>query len=80
MGIGPGADRRARVLGGGLAAASSNNYGKRTYPGVDAADEVSCRPDFALADLPGLPGRQGQQARARGLPVSKDTPKTFIAT
>src|SRR6266850_2216200 len=39
--------------GGHLAAALSNNYGERTYPKVDDADAVSCRPDFALVIYPG---------------------------
>lgn len=64
--------------GGHLAAASSNNYGKRTYPGVDAADEVSCRPDFALLIYPAYLVDKDNKL-APELPVSKDTPKTFIA-
>lgn len=64
--------------GGHLAAASSNNFGKRTYPAVDAADEVSCRPDFAVLIYPAyLVDKENKLAPE--LPVSKDTPKTFIA-
>ncbi len=33
--------------GGHLVAATSTRFEKRTYPGVDAADKESCRPDFA---------------------------------
>lgn len=39
--------------GGGLVAQISTYYEKRLYPAVDAADEVSCRPDFAAAIYPG---------------------------
>jgi acetyl esterase/lipase len=39
--------------GGHLTAAMSVHYDKRIYPPVDAADQVSCRPDFAVAIYPG---------------------------
>jgi len=34
-------------------AAMSVHFEKRLYPAVDAADEGSCRPDFAVAIYPG---------------------------
>ncbi|HTD90191.1 MAG TPA: alpha/beta hydrolase [Burkholderiales bacterium] len=37
--------------GGHLAAAVSTHFAQRTYPPVDAADELSCRPDFAKHSL-----------------------------
>jgi acetyl esterase/lipase len=39
--------------GGHLAAAISNHFEKRLYSPVDAADQVSCRPDFAVPIYPG---------------------------
>jgi acetyl esterase/lipase len=39
--------------GGHLVAAISNHFARRLYPPVDAADAVSCRPDFAVAIYPG---------------------------
>jgi acetyl esterase/lipase len=39
--------------GGHLVAAISNHYDRRIYPRVDAADDQSCRPDFAVALYPG---------------------------
>ncbi len=39
--------------GGHLVAALSNDWQKRLYPAVDAADKESCRPDFAIALYPG---------------------------
>ncbi|MGA8874968.1 MAG: alpha/beta hydrolase [Candidatus Korobacteraceae bacterium] len=39
--------------GGHLVAAMSTHFAKRLYPAVDAADQVSCRPDFAVAIYPG---------------------------
>lgn len=38
--------------GGHLAAALSNHHARRIYPRVDAHDEVSCRPDFAVLMCP----------------------------
>ena len=39
--------------GGHLVAAISTHFAKRLYAAVDAADEESCRPDFAVAAYPG---------------------------
>jgi acetyl esterase/lipase len=39
--------------GGHLVAAMSVHFDKRIYPPVDAADNESCRPDFAVALYPG---------------------------
>jgi acetyl esterase/lipase len=39
--------------GGHMVAAISTHFDKRLYPSVDAADSVSCRPDFAIALYPG---------------------------
>lgn len=39
--------------GGHLVAAMSNEFQRRIYKPVDAADQLSCRPDFAIAIYPG---------------------------
>ncbi len=39
--------------GGHLVVAMSVHFEKRLYPAVDGADQVSCRPDFAVAIYPG---------------------------
>jgi len=39
--------------GGHLVAATSVHFGQRIYPQIDAADQQSCRPDFAIAIYPG---------------------------
>jgi acetyl esterase/lipase len=39
--------------GGHMVAAISTHFGQRLYPAVDAADQASCRPDFAVAIYPG---------------------------
>lgn len=39
--------------GGHLVVATSVHFDRRLYPEVDAADQQSCRPDFAIAIYPG---------------------------
>jgi acetyl esterase/lipase len=39
--------------GGHLSAAMSTHFEQRVYPAVDAVDEESCRPDFAVVLYPG---------------------------
>ena len=39
--------------GGHLAAAISTHYDERLYDPIDAADKLSCRPDFAVVIYPG---------------------------
>ena len=65
--------------GGHLAAAISNNYGKRTYKQVDLADNTSCRPDFALLIYPAyLTEGDHLTQLAPDLPVTSKTPPTFL--
>lgn len=65
--------------GGHLAAAMSTHFNTRLYKNVDAADKLSCRPDFAVVVYPGhlAVGEQNVQL-TRDVPVSKKTPPTFI--
>jgi acetyl esterase/lipase len=67
--------------GGHLAANLSNNHEARTYPAVDAADAVSCRPDFCVLIYPAyLIVKEKDNALAPELAVSAaNTPPTFIA-
>jgi acetyl esterase/lipase len=67
--------------GGHLAAVVSNQHGERTYPVVDDAEKVSCRPDFAVLIYPAyLTVKDKNDAIAPELPVSEtNTPPTFIA-
>lgn len=54
--------------GGHLSAAISTHFEQRLYPPVDAADQESCRPDFAVAIYPGhsrFQRRNGMLTRAR---------------
>ena len=63
--------------GGHLSAMVSNNFEKRTYPAVDAADKVSCRPDFCLLVYPAyLDGENFQLAPE--IKVTSATPPTML--
>jgi len=65
--------------GGHMVAAISTHFGKRLYPRVDAADEESCRPDFAVALYPGhLAIRGNDDALNPDIHVSSRTPPTFL--
>jgi acetyl esterase/lipase len=65
--------------GGHLAAAASNNYTERTYPHVDAADDTTCRPDFAVLVYPAYLTVKDQGDKiSPELPITGKTPPTFI--
>ena len=65
--------------GGHLTAALSTNYETRTYPRVDDADDVSCRPDFAVLIYPAyLTVKEQHDAIAPELKVNAQTPPTFL--
>ncbi|MCL2103896.1 MAG: alpha/beta hydrolase fold domain-containing protein [Kiritimatiellaeota bacterium] len=63
--------------GGHLAVRVCTNFEKRFYNPVDMADRFPCRPDFALILYPAyLSGPN--RSMAEGLPVTIDTPPTFL--
>jgi len=65
--------------GGHMVTATSTRFDRRLYPAVDAADEESCRPDFAVALYPGhLWKRGGKLELNPNVPVTSNTPPTFI--
>lgn len=65
--------------GGHLAALVSNQYSQRSYDAVDAADQVSSRPDFSLLIYPAyLAVKEMGDKLADELPVSSNTPTTFL--
>jgi len=74
--------------GGHLVAAVSTHFAQRTYPRVDAADALSCRPDFAIALYPGhLWEHEDEDRDTRDetdlglrpdIRVRADTPPTFL--
>jgi acetyl esterase/lipase len=65
--------------GGHLAAALSTHYDQRLYPAVDSADQLSCRPDFAIIIYPGyLAMAQKDFAFNPDIPVTSSTPPAFL--
>ena len=74
--------------GGHLAAALSTHFAQRTYPLMDDADKLSCRPDFAILLYPGHlwtpdderpAGDKGADLRLRpDIRLRADTPPTFL--
>lgn len=67
--------------GGHLSAAVSTHFAQRTYPRVDAADDLSCRPDFAIMLYPGhlwTPGSRDRLLLRTDISVRPDTPPTFL--
>ena len=65
--------------GGHMVAAISTHFEKRLYPAVDAADNESCRPDFAVALYPGhLALREKAFALNPDIQVTGRTPPTFL--
>jgi acetyl esterase/lipase len=65
--------------GGHLATDISTHFDKRLYPAVDAADKVSCRPDFAVVLYPGHLWISKERFDLNpDIPVSRQTPPTFL--
>jgi acetyl esterase/lipase len=65
--------------GGQMVAAISTHFDKRLYRNVDAADTVSCRPDFAVALYPGhLAVPETHFAPNPDIKVTSQTPPTFL--
>lgn len=66
--------------GGHLAAVTSCNTERRTYPAVDAADAQSSRPDFTVLIYPAyLTVKTNGDSVAPELPITPQTPPAFIA-
>jgi acetyl esterase/lipase len=75
--------RRIGVLGfsagGHLAAALSTHFDRRLYDPIDAADGLSCRPDFAVIIYPGYLALADKNfAPNPDIPVTDQTPPSFI--
>jgi len=67
--------------GGHLVAAISNDYQRRSYAPVDDADQLSCRPDFAVAVYPGhlwLPDDRIPLKFNPDIHVTAHTPPTIL--
>jgi len=75
--------KRVGVLGfsagAHLAAALSTHYDRRLYDPIDAADKLSCRPDFAVIVYPGYLALSDKNFAANpDINPTADTPPTFI--
>jgi len=64
--------------GGHLVAAVSTHFDRRVYPPLDAADSVSCRPDFAVALYPGHLFDYARSELWADIHVTAETPPTFL--
>ncbi len=65
--------------GAHLAAALSTHFDRRLYDTVDAADRVSCRPDFAVIVYPGYLALSEKNFEFNvDIPVTAQTPPSFI--
>ena len=66
--------------GGHVAACLSSQHQTRTYPRVDDADDLSCRPDFTLLIYPAylVVEPKGDNTLAPEVKVTPDTPPTFL--
>jgi acetyl esterase/lipase len=65
--------------GAHLAAALSTHFDKRLYDGIDDADKISCRPDFAVIVYPGYLALAEQNfAPNAEIHPTEQTPPSFI--
>ena len=65
--------------GAHLAVALSTHYDKRLYPAIDAADQQSCRPDFAVIVYPGyLADAENSFLDKLDIHPTAQTPPSFI--
>ena len=65
--------------GAHLAAALSTHFDKRLYDPIDAADKISCRPDFAVIIYPGYLAIAEQNFAANAdIHPTEQTPPSFI--
>ena len=65
--------------GGHLAAALSTHFDQRLYDAVDAADQLSCRPDFAVIIYPGYLALSEQNfAPNPDIHVTEKTPPSIL--
>jgi acetyl esterase/lipase len=65
--------------GGHLAIATATGFAKRKYEPIDAVDQISCRPDFAVMCYSGYLKAKDKNELAPGIQVPPDTPPVFLA-
>jgi acetyl esterase/lipase len=65
--------------GGHLALATATNFEQRKYDSLDAVDDVSCRPDFAILCYAGYLKSKDKDELWPGLEIPAGTPPIFLA-
>jgi glyoxylase-like metal-dependent hydrolase (beta-lactamase superfamily II)/dienelactone hydrolase len=65
--------------GGHLALATATGFSKRLYEPIDAIDQVSCRPDFAVLCYSGYLKARDKDAISPGINIPADTPPILLA-
>jgi acetyl esterase/lipase len=65
--------------GGHLAIATATKFEERAYEPIDAIDEVSCRPDFAIGCYSGYLKPKDKDGIRADLHIPADTPPIFLA-
>jgi acetyl esterase/lipase len=65
--------------GGHLALATATGFAKRLYKPIDAIDQLSCRPDFAVACYSGYLKPKDRDGIRADLHIPPDTPPIFLA-
>lgn len=65
--------------GGHLALATATRFEKREYDPLDAADEASCRPDFAVLCYSGYLKAKDKDEISPGIRIPAGTPPIFLA-
>jgi acetyl esterase/lipase len=65
--------------GGHLAIATATAFTKRKYEAIDDVDQVSCRPDFAVACYSGYLKPKDRDGIRSDLHIPADTPPVFLA-
>jgi acetyl esterase/lipase len=65
--------------GGNLAVMTATSFNQRTYEKVDAADDLSCRPDFAMPIYPAyLLDEKNKEKLAPHIQITKECPPFFF--
>jgi acetyl esterase/lipase len=65
--------------GGHLALATATSFEKRNYESIDAVDDASCRPDFAVLCYSGYLKAKDKDEIAAGIRIPTQTPPIFLA-
>jgi acetyl esterase/lipase len=65
-------------VGGHLALATATNFANRTYKRIDAIDDISSRPDFAILCYSGFLKNKDKDEILPSISIPKDTPPVML--